>query len=108
MRAIASRLIFHFVFVPPGFTPAATMCFAQIHEVRSLINAMKDREGRPVDTVRIMFAQAWMARRERRPLLDVDAHVFFMDRKTGSDVEIKTDHRAEQLRGATACELMST
>jgi hypothetical protein len=42
-----------------------------------------------VDTVRIVFPEEWMARRERRPLLDVGARVFFMDRKTGSDIEIK-------------------
>jgi hypothetical protein len=61
----------------------------EIHEVRALVKHKKDREGRPVDTVRIVFAEEWMARRERRPLLDVGARVFFMDRKTGSDVEIK-------------------
>jgi hypothetical protein len=61
----------------------------EIHEVRSLVKAKKDREGRPVDTVRIVFAEEWMARRERRPLLDVGARVFFMDPKTGRDLEIK-------------------
>ena len=61
----------------------------EIHEVRALIKAKKDRQGHPVDTVRIVFAEEWMARRERRPLLDVGARVFFMDRKTGSDIEIK-------------------
>lgn len=61
----------------------------EIHEVRALVKAKKDREDRPVDTVRIVFAEEWMARRERRPLLDVGARVFFMDRKTGLDVEIK-------------------
>ena len=61
----------------------------EIHEVRALVRAKKDREGRPVDTVRIVFVEEWMARRERRPLLDVGARVFFMDPKTGSDLEIK-------------------
>ena len=61
----------------------------EIHEVRALVKAKKDREGRPVDTVRVVFAEEWMARRERRPLLDVGARVFFMDPKTGSDLEIK-------------------
>jgi hypothetical protein len=60
----------------------------EIHEVRALVKAQKDREGRPVDTVRIVFLEEWMARRERRPLLDVGARVFFMDPKTGRDVEI--------------------
>jgi hypothetical protein len=61
----------------------------EIHEVRALVKAKQDRVGRPVDTVRVLFAEEWMARRERRPLLDVGARVFFMDPKTGSDVEIK-------------------
>jgi hypothetical protein len=61
----------------------------EIHEVRALVKAKEDREGRPVDTVRVVFAEEWMARRERRPLLDAGARVFFMDRKTGNDVEIK-------------------
>jgi hypothetical protein len=60
----------------------------EIHEVRALVKAKQDREGRPVDTVRIVFLEEWMARRERRPLLDVGARVFFMDRKTGRDIEI--------------------
>ena len=60
----------------------------EIHEIRALVKAKKDRAGRPVDTVRIVFLEEWMARRERRPLLDVGARVFFMDPKTGRDVEI--------------------
>ena len=60
----------------------------EIHEVRALVKAKQDREGRPVDTVRIVFLEEWMARRERRPLLDVGVRVFFMDPKTGRDVEI--------------------
>jgi len=61
----------------------------EIHEIRSLLKAKKDREGRPVDTVRIVFVEEWMARRERRPLLDVGARIFFMDPETGGDIEIK-------------------
>ena len=64
------------------------MLIREIHEVRALVKAKQDREGRPVDTVRIVFLEEWMARRERRPLLDVGARVFFMDPKTGRDVEI--------------------
>jgi hypothetical protein len=55
-----------------------------LHESRK-----KDRAGNPVDCVRIVFPEEWMARRERRPLLDAGARVFFMDRKTGNDIEIK-------------------
>jgi hypothetical protein len=61
----------------------------EIHEVRSIVGSEKDRAGNPVGCVRIVFPEEWMARRERRPLLDVGAHVFFMDRKTGNDIEIK-------------------
>src|SRR5512140_2073534 len=38
----------------------------EIHQVRALIKAKKDREGRPVETVRVVFAEEGMARRERR------------------------------------------
>jgi hypothetical protein len=60
----------------------------EIHEVRWIVRTEKDRAGNPVDCVRIVFLEEWMARRERRPLLDVGARVFFMDRKTGNDIEI--------------------
>jgi hypothetical protein len=52
------------------------------------VKARKDRDGHPVDTVRVVFAEEWMAHRERRPLLDVGARVYFMDRNTGRDIEI--------------------
>jgi hypothetical protein len=60
----------------------------EIHEVRWIVGTKKDRAGNPVDCVRIVFPEEWMARRERRPLLDVGARVFFMDRRTGNDIEI--------------------
>jgi len=60
----------------------------EIHEVRWIVGSKQDRAGNPVDCVRIVFLEEWMARRERRPLLDVGARVFFMDRKTGNDIEI--------------------
>jgi len=60
----------------------------EIHEVRWITGTKKDRAGNPVDCVRIVFPEEWMARRERRPLLDAGARVFFMDRKTGNDIEI--------------------
>jgi len=55
--------------------------------VRWIVGSKQDRAGNPVDCVRIVFLEEWMAR-ERRPLLDVGARVFFMDRKTGDLVEI--------------------
>jgi hypothetical protein len=36
--------------------------------------------------VRVAFAEEWVARRERRPLIDVGARVYFMDRNTGRDI----------------------
>jgi hypothetical protein len=59
----------------------------EIHEIRALVKAKKDQEGRPVDTVRVVFPEEWMARRERRPLRDVGARVYFMDSK-GKDIEV--------------------
>ena len=60
----------------------------EIHEVRWIVGSKKDRAGNPVDCVRIVFLEEWMARHERRPLLDVGARIFFMNRKTGDLVEI--------------------
>jgi hypothetical protein len=60
----------------------------EIHEVRALVAAQRDANGRRVETVRIVFPEEWMARQERRPLLDVGAVVFYMDRKSGRLVEV--------------------
>lgn len=59
----------------------------EIHEIRALVKAKKDSDGRAVETVRVVFPEEWMARRERRPLLDVGARVYFMDSK-GNDIEV--------------------
>ena len=61
--------------------PVDLSVFIDVHDV-------DPSRGRPVDTVRIVFLEEWMARRERRPLLDVGARVFFMDPRTGRDVEV--------------------
>jgi hypothetical protein len=47
-----------------------------------------DRDKRPVDHVRIVFEEEWMARRERRPRCDVGARVYFMNMKNGELVEV--------------------
>lgn len=59
----------------------------EIHEIRALVKAKKDADGRPVDAVRVVFPEEWMARRERRPLRDVGARVYFMGAK-GNDIEV--------------------
>lgn len=59
----------------------------EIHEVQRPLVRGKTREGQPVDTVRVVFAEEWMARQERRPLLDVGARVFYAD-GAGGVVEV--------------------
>jgi hypothetical protein len=48
----------------------------EIYDVRDLVQSKRDPAGRPVETVRITFLEEWMARQERRPLLDAGARVF--------------------------------
>lgn len=49
----------------------------EIHALRALAKAKKDAQGRPVETLRVVFPEAWMALQERRPLIDAGAHVFY-------------------------------
>ncbi len=58
----------------------------EIGDINVITLAKKDAEGRPVDTVRVVFVEEWMARQERRPLRDVEARVYFM--KQGKLVEV--------------------
>jgi hypothetical protein len=61
----------------------------EVHDLRALVASKRDAKGRPVATVRIVFLEEWMARQERRPLLDTGAKVFYPDRKTGKDIEVR-------------------
>jgi hypothetical protein len=67
--------------------PPAHVLISEIHELRWIALAKKDRHDRPVDTVRVVFADEAMARRERRPLRDVGARVCFRD-PSGAAVEV--------------------
>ena len=49
----------------------------EIYEVRRLARGKKDPKGRPIEAVRITFPEGWMARQEKRPLLDAGARVFY-------------------------------
>lgn len=49
----------------------------EIYEVRQLARGKKDPRGRPIEAVRITFPEEWMARQEKRPLLDAGARVFY-------------------------------
>jgi hypothetical protein len=60
----------------------------EIHTMRAVVRAKRTIDGQPVDTVRIVFPDEWMARRERRPLLDAGARVYFMGRPSGDLVEV--------------------
>jgi len=68
--------------------PATHVHIREIHELRALVKARMDDEGRPVEKVRIVFPAEDMARRERRPLKDAGAEVFYQDAGTGRLVEI--------------------
>ena len=59
----------------------------EIYEVRRLARGKKDPKGRPIEAVRIMFPEEWMAYQERRPLLDAGARVFY---GTGDGIELTT------------------
>jgi hypothetical protein len=50
----------------------------EIYYVRDLVRSKRDPAGRPVETVQITFDEEWMARQERRPLLDAGARVFYL------------------------------
>ncbi|HWO17148.1 MAG TPA: hypothetical protein VNO30_00170 [Kofleriaceae bacterium] len=75
-----------FIAAPPYTQPGAAsqrhVLLREIHGLRALIKAQQDAEGRPIDTVRIVFPFEWMARQERRPLLDAGARVFFLGTAT--------------------------
>ena len=60
----------------------------EIYDLRALVKGKKDRQGRPVETVKIIWPEEWMAVSERRPLLDNGARVFYTDRKTKDLVEV--------------------
>ena len=49
----------------------------EIHEVWKLVDVKKLKDGRQVDTVRIVFLNREMAEREKRPLLDIGAQVWY-------------------------------
>jgi hypothetical protein len=49
----------------------------EIYNVSELIEVEKLEDGRPVDTVRIVFLNREMAEREKRPLLDIGAQVWY-------------------------------
>jgi hypothetical protein len=51
----------------------------EIYGLRTMINARALHDGRPLDVARIVFVTREMAIRERRPLLDIGAKVFYQD-----------------------------
>lgn len=64
-------------YVPSRTDSNRHVLIREIHGLRALVKAKQDAEGRPIDTVRIVFPFEWMARQERRPLLDAGARVFY-------------------------------
>lgn|GEM_PF-5181624 len=48
----------------------------EIYELWDLLQEGKLADGRPLDIVRLVFLEAWAARQEKRPLLDIGCRVF--------------------------------
>lgn len=51
----------------------------EIYELWNLVQEGKLSDGRPVDTVRVVFLEEWAARQEKRPLLDIGCRVSHYD-----------------------------
>jgi hypothetical protein len=61
-----------------GGEEARHVLVREIYDVRDLVRTKRDRLGRRIEAVRITFLEEWMARQERRPLLDAGARVFYL------------------------------
>lgn len=64
------------------------LCAADICAVLELRKKGTDADGRPVSEVHVFFGRKEMAERERRPLLDVGARVFYDEDETGETKEL--------------------
>lgn len=60
----------------------------EIYELWDLLQEGKLADGRPVETVRIVFLDEWAAREEKRPLLDIGCRVLYYDGE-GALIELK-------------------
>ncbi len=60
-----------------------------IEALRTIVTQEHDAEGHPVDTVRVVFPEEAMARRQKGPLVAAGAKVFFMDPRNGDLVAVE-------------------
>jgi hypothetical protein len=67
--------------------PPHHVLIIEILTILRLVARKRTQDKRPVETVRVVFAAEWMARQERRPLLDVGARVYYLA-ATGDLVEV--------------------
>ena len=67
--------------------PEPHLLVRDIMSIRHMARLKKTSDGRPVDTIRIVFPTEAMARPERRPLLDCGARVYFLG-SAGDLIEI--------------------
>ena len=51
----------------------------EIYGLLDILTEKKTRDGSPVNMVRIVFLEEWMAKQEKRPLLDIGCRVFHYD-----------------------------
>jgi hypothetical protein len=49
----------------------------EVYTIFQLIQEKKTADGYPVEAVRVVFFEAWMAEQEKRPLLDIGARVYY-------------------------------
>jgi hypothetical protein len=63
---------------------------AKLDELRALVAAKQDDQGRPVDGVRVVFPEASMAARARARLAAAGARVCYLDPETGELTELET------------------
>lgn len=52
----------------------------ELYDWRRVAHMKKDKQGRPIDAVNVIWPEKWMAISERRPLLDCGLKVFYLDK----------------------------
>jgi hypothetical protein len=60
----------------------------EIYYLRELVVRKQSRDGTPITSVRVVFYDQAMAKREKRPLLDVGVRVYYQHPDTGDLVEV--------------------
>jgi hypothetical protein len=59
-----------------ALTPGEHIQGWEIYALFDIVTVKKTRDGSPVKVVRIVFLEEWMAKQEKRPLLDIGCRVY--------------------------------